>query len=182
MGDAHLREAIDAERRKAFETGRQEGARTARSEADATMSAAIAQERARVTSSLSEFRDARERYFTAVEPEVVKLSLAIAARVLHREVLMDPLLLESAVRVALEKLDDRSNITLRVPADQVNGWQALLQPMEAANRTTIAGDSSLRPGQCHLETHMGSVDLGIAAQLEEIERGFFDLLNHRPVS
>jgi hypothetical protein len=28
---------------------------------------------------------------------------------------------------------------------------------------------------------MGTVELGVSVQLEEIEKGFFDLLNHRPV-
>ena len=39
------------------------------------------------------FRKARQRYFTVVEEEVVKLALAIAARVLHREAKIDPMLL-----------------------------------------------------------------------------------------
>jgi flagellar assembly protein FliH len=32
----------------------------------------------------------------------------------------------------------------------------------------------MRLGECALETQLGSVDLGIRAQLGEIERGFFD--------
>jgi hypothetical protein len=37
----------------------------------------------------------------------------------------------------------------------------------------------MNPGECVLEAHPGSVDLGVRAQLEEIERGFFDLLEQR---
>ena len=37
-----------------------------------------------------EFRRERSRYFAGVEAEVVKLALAIAARVLHREAKLDP--------------------------------------------------------------------------------------------
>jgi len=32
----------------------------------------------------------------------------------------------------------------------------------------------MRLGDCMIETELGSVDLGIRAQLGEIERGFFD--------
>jgi flagellar assembly protein FliH len=32
----------------------------------------------------------------------------------------------------------------------------------------------MRLGDCVIETELGSVDLGIRAQLGEIERGFFD--------
>jgi flagellar assembly protein FliH len=41
-------------------------------------------------------------------------------------------------------------------------------------------DERLQAGECVLETKLGTVELGVRAQLEEIERGFFDLLNHRP--
>jgi flagellar assembly protein FliH len=37
----------------------------------------------------------------------------------------------------------------------------------------IAGEG-MRLGDCAIETELGSVDLGIRAQLGEIERGFFD--------
>jgi flagellar assembly protein FliH len=31
-----------------------------------------------------------------------------------------------------------------------------------------------------LDTNVGRVELGVSAQLEEIERGFFDLMQQRP--
>ena len=40
----------------------------------------------------------------------------------------------------------------------------------------------MRLGDCVIETALGSVDLGIRAQLGEIERGFFDRAgSHRAV-
>jgi flagellar assembly protein FliH len=42
-------------------------------------------------------------------------------------------------------------------------------------------DARLERGECVLDTKMGTVELGVSVQLEEIEKGFFDLLNHRPV-
>jgi flagellar assembly protein FliH len=46
-------------------------------------------------------------------------------------------------------------------------------------RPQLVGDDAMQAGECTLETHLGSVDLGVRAQLAEIERGFFDLLEHR---
>ena len=43
------------------------------------------------------FGQERDRYLNAVEQEVVKLALAVAARILRREAQMDPLLLTGAV-------------------------------------------------------------------------------------
>jgi flagellar assembly protein FliH len=44
----------------------------------------------------------------------------------------------------------------------------------------LVGDERLGVGECVLETNVGRVELGVSAQLEEIERGFFDLLQQRP--
>ena len=53
---------------------------------------------------VAHFASERDRFLHVVEQEVVKLALAIAARILRREAQMDPLLLTGAVRVALGQL------------------------------------------------------------------------------
>jgi flagellar assembly protein FliH len=44
----------------------------------------------------------------------------------------------------------------------------------------IVADERLDTGECVLDTNVGRVELGVSAQLEEIERGFFDLMQQRP--
>ena len=46
----------------------------------------------------------------------------------------------------------------------------------------LVADSEMQEGDAVLETRLGRVDLGVRAQLKEIERGFFDLLSHRESS
>jgi hypothetical protein len=41
-------------------------------------------------------------------------------------------------------------------------------------------DSALRPGECRLETSLGSTEVGLESQLKEIETGLLDLLAERP--
>ncbi len=126
-----------------------------------------------------EFVRERTRYFAGVEAEVVKLALAIAARVLHREAKIDPLLLTGVVRVALEKVADDSATVLRVPVGAVEMWrEAFVTSPESSLQ--IVGDERLAAGECVLDTNVGRVELGVSAQLEEIERGFFDLMQRRP--
>lgn len=139
----------------------------------------VAVERTRMIRASEEFGKERSRYFADVEAEVVKLALAIAARVLHREAKLDPLLLSAAVRVALEKVEDNSTMQLRVPSAEVENWREVMGS-EAEPRVQLIGDERLAPGECVLETNVGRVELGIAAQLDEIEKGFFDLLQQRP--
>ena len=93
---------------------------------------------------VEEFRSARERYFAEVEQEVVKLALAIAARVLHREAQIDPLLLTGVVRVALEKMADRSGVVLRVAAVDVEAWERVFRATEASE--TAAGHGGCAAG------------------------------------
>ena len=151
----------------------------ARLEWEEELKAKIQTERKVIAETLDQFCRERAGYFAAVEEEVVKLALAIAARVLHREAKLDPLLLSGVARVALEKVADESTIVLRVPLSDLENWQKA-NVTAKGSCAELVGDEELIAGECVLDTNVGKVELGIAAQLQEIERGFFDLLQQRP--
>jgi len=155
-----------------------EAAEQARRDAEQQSRAALDRMARQVGAALESFRLERERYFGRVEREVVELALAIAARILHREALLDPLLLAGAVRVALGQLGETTGVRLRCPAEDVERWREFLAGLAPAPE--IIGDASFAAGECVLEARVGTVDLGVRAQLVEIERGFFDLLEQRP--
>jgi flagellar assembly protein FliH len=155
-----------------------EAAEQARREAEQGAQATLERMARQVGAALESFGREREAYFARVEREVVELALAIAARILHREALLDPLLLAGAARVALGQLGETSGVRLRCPAADEGRWRELLDGL--APMPEIAGDPTLAAGECVLEAQVGSVDLGVRAQLAEIERGFFDLLEQRP--
>jgi flagellar assembly protein FliH len=139
----------------------------------------IVGERRAVLKACEEFVRERARYFSGVEAEVVKLALAIAARVLHREAQLDPLLLTGVVRVALEKVAEDSVTVLRVPVGATEMWREVFVASPESS-LQVVGDERLAAGECVLDTNVGRVELGVSAQLEEIERGFFDLMQQRP--
>jgi flagellar assembly protein FliH len=62
----------------------------------------------------SAFSEQRTEYFARVEAEVVQLALAIAAKILHREAQVDPMLVAALVRMAIEKMREGSSVTVRV--------------------------------------------------------------------
>ena len=164
--------ALHAARNEAREAGRA----SERSE-QASRLAAAAQA---LVAALAEFRADRDRYLSKVEQEIVRLALAIAARILHREVLMDPLLLAGAVRVALGQLAETTEVRLKVPASEHEIWREMLRLMPSLPlHPEVIAEEALATGECQLETHLGCVDLGVRSQLAEIEQGFFDLLEHR---
>lgn len=162
-----------------LERARSEAQIEARQEWEKDLEERIAAERSAVLNCCDEFRKERARYFAGVEGEVVKLALAIAARILHREATLDPLLLAGVVRVALGKLAEDSAVVLRVPVNTIEDWQGVFAP-GSEPVLQIIGDERLVEGECVLDTNVGRVELGVGAQLAEIERGFFDLMQQRP--
>ncbi len=176
---AELEQRMAEEVRRSFESGRERGQLEGRAaEVEAQSAVRAAQERQCIEQGarlVETFAQEREKYLHAAEHEVVKLSLAVAARILRREAQMDPLLLTGAVRVALAQLSNSTQVRLRVPAAELDLWteaMALLPNLPV--KPQVLSGEGMRLGDCVIETEMGSVDLGVRAQLAEIERGFFD--------
>lgn len=173
----YTEEEMQAREWQAGEKGFQEAAVRLRQEFEKT----VAAERTALSTALQEFAHDQETYFHNVETDVVRLALAIARKVLHRESQMDPMLLAGVVRVALEKIAEGTAVKLRVPESQVEQWKELAGPLSGSNlKIEITGEESLKGPRCLIETEMGTTDTSIEAQLGEIERGFFDLLQERP--
>ncbi len=127
------------------------------------------------------FAEERDRYLNAVEQEVVKLALAVAARILRREAQMDPLLLTGAVRVALGQLAASSEVRLRVPEAELKLWtEAIAHLPNLALKPAVEPGEGMRLGDCVIESKAGTVELGVRSQLAEIERGFFDRAGEGP--
>jgi flagellar assembly protein FliH len=178
---ARAEKASEEEARRIFEAGRQQGFESGRN-FERGAHAESEQERASQAAQwLRQFDQERQHYLSAVEHEVVELALEIAARVLRREAQMDPLLLTGAVRVALGQLSATTQARLRVPAADFALWTETLAHLpNLALKPELTADPQMHAGNCVLETDLGSVDLGIRAQLAEIERGFFDKAQAKP--
>lgn len=137
-------------------------------------------EAAKIRQTLELFKVERKDYFSRVEAEVVHLALAIAAKILHREAQVDPLLVAALVRVAVDKLHDGSSVSVRVSPKSAANWRNYLANPHNGSTIAIVEDAHLGPDDCILETDLGSADFSIDAQLKEVEQGFFDLLAQRP--
>lgn len=133
-------------------------------------------ERSAVSALCTGFAKERKRYFVEIEGEVVKLALAIAARVLQREAAMDATLLKGVVKVALAKLGDVKGAVLRMHPEDVVAWDSAMKH----SGLEITGDASMELGELRLEAAGSVAELGVATQLVEVERGFFDLMARRP--
>lgn len=138
------------------------------------------QEAARISKSIVDFEQSRKEYFARVEREVVQLALAIAGKILHREAQVDPMLVAAIVQIALGQLKDGSSATLRLCGSDAARWRDHLRSLPLGVTVNIIEDVDLIPGDCVLETEMGSVNFSLDVQLKEVERGFFDVLAQKP--
>lgn len=136
--------------------------------------------RAEVTGAVEQFAQQRDEYFRQAEAEIVGLALAIARRLLHRETQIDPRLLAGLVNYELEQLEAATSVRLFVSPDTLSCWEQAIRGM--SRPVELASDRALTAGDARIETVLGSTIVSFESELKEIERGFFDLLSHRPAS
>ena len=129
----------------------------------------------RLSRSLAELATVRSKVRKTAESDLLKLAIAVARRVIHRELTLDPGSIEGLIRVALEKLESRELCRVRVHPDQEPVIRTLLARFSAAPVELIP-DPTLQCGDVLFETAHGTLDGSIEAQLQEIERGFADRL------
>jgi flagellar assembly protein FliH len=139
-------------------------------------------ERASVCELIARFEEQRNEYYARVEAEIVQLALSIAAKILHREAQVDPMLVAALVRIAVEKMREGSGVTLRVSPKRVDSWRRYFAGFANTGHVVVEEDASLSDQDCILGTELGSANFGLDTQLKEVEQGFFDLLALRPTT
>ena len=141
----------------------------------------LAEERAKIVEALRNFEQHNSEYYARAEVELVHLALGIAARILHREAQVDRMLVAALVKVALDKLNHGTKVTVRVRPEEVSDWNQYFQKnLDGRIEVEMKSDPAIEPHNCVLETELGVTELGLDKQLKEVEQGFFDLLAHRP--
>jgi flagellar assembly protein FliH len=144
--------------------------------------ARLATARAPIASAITAFDAQRTEYYTRVEAEVVQLALAIAAKILHREAQVDPMLVAALVKMTIEKMREGSSVTVRVAPGLAHRWKESFAGQPNAAQIEVVEDAELSSHDCLLETELGTANFGLDTQLKEVEKGFFDLLALRPVN
>jgi flagellar assembly protein FliH len=130
---------------------------------------------------VEEISGLRARVRREAEASTVDLAIAIARRVLHRELATDPEAILGLVRSACDRLNMREAHRLRVAPSDLAVIQAQRSRLTLPERVEIAADPSLVSGSAIFETSRGELDASAHTQLDEIERGLTDLVRrHRP--
>jgi flagellar assembly protein FliH len=161
---------------QAYHRGFTEGKAVGREQASAELQSVLDQ----LGRSLATLSSLRSRIRGEAEGDLLKLAIAIARRVLHRELTLDPESIEGLIRVALDKLQSRELCRVRVHPDQEQAIRKSLERFSNSQKVELITDSSLQCGDVFFETAHGNLDASIDSQLGEIERGLADRLRRLP--
>jgi flagellar assembly protein FliH len=107
------------------------------------------------------------------ERDIVELALAIARKILAREIEENPLVVLPIVKEALEKVRDQDEVNIRVSPDDfelvVQAKKDLQTTVGRSQALKVTCDETLTIGSCIIETNYGTVDARIESQLENLK-------------
>ncbi len=159
---------LDQARREAFA----EGLATGRQQAEEQFRPAV-QGLAETLETLARLRETIREEATQ---DLVHLAISIAARVIHREVAIDPDALSGLVQAAFSKLQSREINRVRMHPALEGLVRKALEQSGSPKNLVLAPDPSLKPAEVFFETSQGTLDASVETQLREIERGLIDRL------
>ena len=115
----------------------------------------------------------RHKLIESAEPELVRLALGIAERVLHQQVALDRGVVVEMAKNAIARLIERDTVTVRVhPADleRMRDHREELINLSDIRNLRIIEDQRVDRGGVVVETDAGTIDARIATQLEEARK------------
>jgi flagellar assembly protein FliH len=133
----------------------------------------------RVAHSIDLISGLAPRLRKEAEGDLVRLSIAIARRIIHRELSVDSEAVSGLIMAALEKLKGQEIQRVRVHPDIEGVMRAALDHFAVARSVPVVADRSRQPGDVVFETERGSLDASVETQLQEIGRGLADRLRSR---
>ncbi|MDP9111595.1 MAG: FliH/SctL family protein [Candidatus Eremiobacteraeota bacterium] len=122
---------------------------------------------------MESLRDQRASAMESAEPELVRLAMSIAERVVHDHISIDPNVVVENVRSALTRLVSREVVTLRVhPSDleTMRQHRDAIVAVSDVEHLRIVEDQRVDRGGVVVETDAGTIDAKIATQLGEARR------------
>ncbi|MBN9658702.1 MAG: hypothetical protein J0H49_11030 [Acidobacteria bacterium] len=171
MVDQQVQARLQSERQEYFRQGEAAGRQKAAAEAEAVVE--------RLARSIEETAGMKGRLRRQAERDVVALALAMARRVLRRQIVIEEEALLGLVKAAFENVSLREVTEVRVHPQFVARLQGHLSRIGAPEAIRIQGDPSLELGGVIVDTGRGSLDASIDTQMDEIARGLTDALTLR---
>jgi flagellar biosynthesis/type III secretory pathway protein FliH len=126
----------------------------------------------RLSALINGAQETHTAFFRAAERQVVDLALQIAQKVVEREVENMPDLAVNVIRAALEEMDARTAVRVRVSPDDAEllrrRWAQVVPPGIGADRIELQPDERVQSGGAIIETTHGQVDAQLETKLAQL--------------
>lgn len=129
-----------------------------------------------VAEALASLARLRENLREETIQDLVRLAISVAARVIHREISVDPDALGGLIQAALVKVQSREINRVRMHPTLETLVRKVMEQAGAPKNLVVMADASLKPAEVVFETAQGILDASVDTQLREIERGLIDKL------
>ena len=169
---AEARAEAERIRREAFESGfaqgREEGLGQAASEIETALSF--------LKKLAHSLKEEEQKALKQLEPELIKLAVAVAKKIIGKEMTADTEIVKRCVARAIEKIVEREKLIVYVnPVDLPVVLEYKPDLMEMfdgiKNIEVVASENGVSPGGCTVETDLVKANGQIEAQVEEILQG-----------
>jgi flagellar biosynthesis/type III secretory pathway protein FliH len=158
----------EAARLQGYNVGYEEGMAAGLAAAEAQMSKQLAQ----LSALLGSVHENHAAFFRSAERQVVDLALQIAQKVVEREVENMPDLAVNVIRSALDEMDARTAVRVRVNPDDAEvlrrRWTQVVPPGVSADRIELQPDERVSSGGAVIETTHGQVDAQLDSKLAQL--------------
>lgn len=130
---------------------------------------------------IGQARQERERLLAEVEPQTIELAVAIARRVIGRELMLHPETVQDIAREALRQARGGDELIVKVHETSYEalraGWEEVVPNGDFARRCRIEVDNRVEPGGCVVDTRSGSIDAQISTQLAVVSSALKQVRN-----
>jgi flagellar assembly protein FliH len=161
-------ELAEAARVQGYNVGFEQG----RAAGMAAAEEAMAQSLQRLQTLVHGVHENHAAFFRAAERQVVDLALQIAQKVVERQVENMPDMAVNVIRGALEEMDARTAVRVRVSPDDEEllrrRWSQVVPTSIGADRIELVQDERVQSGGAIIETTHGQVDAQLESKLAQL--------------
>lgn len=129
---------------------------------------------------VGELANLKEAIFRETEAEMVRLSVAIAKKIIRNELRTGNHRIEETIRAASKFLVDASQVRIKISPEDMEQVTELIPTLAAgmkAGRIQVLEDHSVHRGGCILQTGFGNVNASFEDQMAAVETEIERVLN-----
>ncbi len=132
---------------------------------------------AKLKESMVEFLSTKEEVYEHLSNDILEIALAVARKIIRKEVLLDPEILKNVIGEVLDEVDfEEQKITLNINPEDVEVARSFMPELLKANnleaRVVIIEDEEIQEGSCKVTTSNGIIDANFSTQLQIIQNAF----------